>query len=366
MPVFNGQRFLSEAVESILSQDFEDFELLIMDDGSSDESPAIMQKYAARDARVRVVKRAHRGLVATLNEGLDLARGRWLARMDCDDISLPQRLTLQVDFLRAHPNCVFCAGDCDFVDEHGRRMGSWPDFGHSHEEIRATLRFVTAFAHDSVCFNLPLLREYGFRYDPRRLHAEDFDLWNRIAQKHPCCVLKRTVLLCRSHPHRISYRHRRQQLRQVLTVLHNYLRPQDRELPPDFLLRFMDETAGVSRHECRRLQEILINLIKAIDAEPPATRELSRDAFAFLISKMFREFSLTHGFAVTRRVFGPPPVKPLIGQFAPLLYPLSLLSCVLPPPRVYGIAQRVYGIVQRVYGIVRRCAGLIFRLRRGK
>ena len=89
MPVFNGGRFIGEAIESILGQTFTDFELLVINDGSTDDSLAVIGEYAARDRRIRVVSRENRGLVATLNEGLGLARGAYLARMDCDDISLP-------------------------------------------------------------------------------------------------------------------------------------------------------------------------------------------------------------------------------------------------------------------------------------
>jgi len=122
MPVFNGGRFIGEAIESILGQTFTDFELLVINDGSTDDSLAVIGEYAARDRRIRVVSRENRGLVATLNEGLGLARGAYLARMDCDDISLPARLRRQYDFMRAHPPFLLCCRPSFLVHPSGRLL----------------------------------------------------------------------------------------------------------------------------------------------------------------------------------------------------------------------------------------------------
>src|ERR1700726_1508117 len=106
MPVYNAERYVAEAVESILSQTFADFEFIIIDDGSKDRSLAILEEYAARDPRIRLVSRPNTGIVKALNQGLALASGELVARMDADDIAMPERLAKQRDYLADHPECV--------------------------------------------------------------------------------------------------------------------------------------------------------------------------------------------------------------------------------------------------------------------
>lgn len=120
MSVFNKERYLAEAVESILNQTFRDFEFIIIDDGSTDGSLEILQRYAAEDKRIRLVSRENRGLVATSNEGLELARAPLLARLDADDVALPMRLAKQTAFMREHHEVVCLGGAYELIDETGR------------------------------------------------------------------------------------------------------------------------------------------------------------------------------------------------------------------------------------------------------
>src|SRR6266851_2185358 len=103
MSVYNGATHLREAVESIKAQTWEDFEFIVIDDGSTDESGSILAEYLRLDARVKIHTQNNHGLAAALNTGLDLARGKYVARMDADDISVPERLATQVSFMEAHP-----------------------------------------------------------------------------------------------------------------------------------------------------------------------------------------------------------------------------------------------------------------------
>src|SRR5688572_25740567 len=106
MTVYNTERYVREAVESILGQTFRDFEFIIIDDGSTDSAPAILREYADRDPRIRLVSRPNTGIVRAANEGIALARGNYLARMDSDDVALPHRFEKQVRYLNEHPACV--------------------------------------------------------------------------------------------------------------------------------------------------------------------------------------------------------------------------------------------------------------------
>src|SRR4051812_26679567 len=116
MAVYNGEQYLREAVNSILSQTFKDFEFIIIDDGSTDRSPELLASYARADSRVKLISRPNKGLTKSLNEGLHAARGEFVARMDGDDISLPERFERQVSYLREHPEVVLVGSRVEFID----------------------------------------------------------------------------------------------------------------------------------------------------------------------------------------------------------------------------------------------------------
>src|SRR4051812_12524034 len=126
MPVWNGESFLAEAIESILAQTCRDFEFLIIDDGSTDGTPAILREFEARDPRVRVLWQQHEGLVAALNAGLAAARAPLIARMDADDVSTPERFELQLAYLQAHPECVVLGTAMLVTDPDGAPIYTQP------------------------------------------------------------------------------------------------------------------------------------------------------------------------------------------------------------------------------------------------
>jgi len=178
MPVFNGEDFVRGAVESILRQTFRDFRLIIVDDGSTDATPAILRSFT--DSRVRVLRNPRNmGIVAALNRGLTECRGEFIARMDHDDVAMPQRLEKQVAFLRSHPQCA--AVSCWFTSGPGDEPAGttrWPtdDLG-----IRWRMLFHTALAHAAFCVRADAMREAG-AYTEEFPHAEDYDLACRLAR----------------------------------------------------------------------------------------------------------------------------------------------------------------------------------------
>src|SRR5207237_10277673 len=143
LPVWNGEAFLEQAMESILRQTLSSFELIVIDDGSTDRSAAIAEEFASRDPRMRVLRRPHEGLSAALNAGIAAARGEYVARMDADDISAPDRLRKQVAYLDAHPACVAVGAWSDVVDEAGRQIGL-KTFVTTQSESAASLRRVSS------------------------------------------------------------------------------------------------------------------------------------------------------------------------------------------------------------------------------
>jgi glycosyltransferase involved in cell wall biosynthesis len=193
LPVYNAQRYVAEAVESILAQTFVDFELLLIDDGSTDRSLKILETYAAKDKRIRLTSRENRGLTRTLNEMIDQAEGEFVARMDADDIALPNRFARQVEFLQNNPN-VNCVGSAyQFIDEQGRMLltGVEPE---NNEEIQRGLLagFAIRMLHPSIMIRRASLIEIG-GYDETRV-AEDLDLYLRLGEIGELANLKEVLM----------------------------------------------------------------------------------------------------------------------------------------------------------------------------
>ncbi len=126
MPVYNTERYVAEAIESILAQTFGDFEFIIVNDGSTDDSLAILRRYEQQDQRIRLITRPNTGIVGALNDGLALARAELVARMDADDVSLPERLGKQRDFMSSHPGCVAMSTAYTIMDPDGLEMWDVP------------------------------------------------------------------------------------------------------------------------------------------------------------------------------------------------------------------------------------------------
>jgi len=195
MPVYNGEAYVREAIDSILGQTFSDFELLIINDGSSDHSAAIVRSY--QDARIRLIENpTNLGLVPTLNRGLQLARGMFIARMDGDDRSLPQRFARQLAFLRAHPNVGICGA---WMEAIGDRVGYVWRYPTEHEHIRASLLFESVLAHPSVMMRRESLERHGLRYSMTYQHAEDYGLWFESAQRFALANLPEVLVQYRKH-----------------------------------------------------------------------------------------------------------------------------------------------------------------------
>jgi len=180
MAVYNGERFLHEAIESILNQTFTDLELIAVDDGSTDATPRILGEYASADSRVVVHRQANQGLVAALNCGVGLARAPLIARIDADDVALPTRLERQFRFLMEHETVTVVGGAVTFINDSGR---SFADVQSplTDAEIREALPETTPFALSEVMLRSEVFERVG-GYRPIFRYMEDLDLWLRVAE----------------------------------------------------------------------------------------------------------------------------------------------------------------------------------------
>lgn len=217
LPVWNGEAFLKPAIESILGQTLASLELIVIDDGSTDGSAAIAEEFASGDDRVRVLRRPHEGLSAALNAGIAAARGEYVARMDADDVSVPDRLQKQVAYLDAHPACVAAGAWIEVVDEAGRHLGL-KTFVTTHDEISAALlRGISPIAHPTVVARRDALRAAG-GYDGQRYPSEDLDLWFRLGERGELANLGEALLQHRRHRVALGVREREKMKAMALAI----------------------------------------------------------------------------------------------------------------------------------------------------
>jgi GT2 family glycosyltransferase len=205
IPAYNARAYLGDAIESILAQTFPDFELLVIDDGSRDDTRDIAQAWAARDSRIHVVSRGNRGRPATRNEAFDLARGRYLAVLDADDLSAPQRLERQVAFMEAHREVAVCGSLNVHLRDPAdlRRTVLSRSILRKHPAhvrgVRAVQFFDCAVRQSTAMFRMETVRARGYRYDPAYPLAEDFELWSRILRSDAIANLPEVLGYYRRH-----------------------------------------------------------------------------------------------------------------------------------------------------------------------
>lgn len=216
MPTYNTSvSYLREAVDSILAQTFRDFEFLIIDDGSTNESVAYLN--ALIDPRIRVIRnQSNIGITKSLNIGFREARGKYIARMDGDDIAFPERFEKQLAFMESHPDVIVCGAlaDC-FTDEPGadRRVRAQREM-EDMESYRVRMLFANPGPmHPTAFFNRELLRRYNIWYDEELVYAQDYGMWMTVSRYGRICILPEVLLYRRMADGRISKAHREKQIR---------------------------------------------------------------------------------------------------------------------------------------------------------
>ena len=193
MSVYNGEKHLYAAVDSILKQTFKDFEFIIINDGSTDRTREILESY--QDERIVLIHQENKGLTRALNKGLSLAKGEFVARMDADDSCKPERLKKQVAFLRENPEIVLLGSNCFNVDGDGDIIGQI-DLPTDGVQIKWNLLFHNCLRHSTIMFRRKEVNDLG-GYKSTICYAQDYDLWLRIAERYPIACLKDPLIYYR-------------------------------------------------------------------------------------------------------------------------------------------------------------------------
>lgn len=195
MPAYNASQYLKQAIDSILAQTYTNFEFIIINDGSTDSTESIILSY--KDNRIRYFSNpSNLGIVETLNKGIELAKGKYLARMDADDIALPERFVKQFHLMENNPEIAVCGSQAFLINESGIKTEQ-PTFPTAHDEIKPLLLFYNTFIHPTTFFKTEVIKKY--KYHPDYHFAEDYYLLAQIASRYTVANHPEQLLLYRVH-----------------------------------------------------------------------------------------------------------------------------------------------------------------------
>lgn len=288
MPVYNGENYLKEAIESILHQSHEEFELLIINDGSSDSTESIILSFD--DARIRYIKNQDNlGLIETLNLGFTEAKGKYIARMDADDISHPLRLEKQILFLERNSQVGLLGTACSYIGDK-EESAFYPD---NYENIKFACLFYNPFCHPSVMIRKEIIDTHQFRFKKKYIHAEEYKLWTELLSKTKAHNLKDKLLFYRSHQAQVSQIHVGTQLNMNKMIQREYLEEAGFVFEMhewDFIFRIKETACGTL--SSKELMESIRAVEKLIDQNRKLTffdEEIITEKFSLLIKNSILE-----------------------------------------------------------------------------
>jgi len=219
MSVYNGEKYLQESIESILAQTYSDFEFIIIDDCSTDDSVNIIESYD--DKRIRLIRNEHNlRLPASLNKGIKSATGKYIARMDADDISMPDRFDKQVSYMETHSEVVAAGGSFQAIDENGNNL--YIHHSASGEKLAKYCLMPSPMAHPTVMMRRDVIVDNNLFYDEQYSSAQDYDLWQRINKKFKIDNLPDILLKYRIQSNSISVAKRQQQQDNTYKIFSQY------------------------------------------------------------------------------------------------------------------------------------------------
>jgi len=289
---YNGERWLAEAIDSVLNQTFEGFEFIIVDDGSTDNSLKIINNYVVHDSRIIVIAKNNTGLADSLNVGIKKASGKWIARLDADDLCLPMRLELQLATAKANPDVIYIGTGLFLMDEGGNvsKQYSYP---RKHTALLKSLTHIGLFpAHSSAFYRTDIVLEIG-GYRSKIKRSQDWDLWLRLSENGALTSIAEPLIKLRLHPGQVSHEEsgRRQIIDSRCAVTSYWIR---RLGHPDPINTSDDTFAIFHSWMTERLdQEGLFALYKYKLSIKACFSEMTNSPYAFL-TIMYNIFSKPH------------------------------------------------------------------------
>jgi glycosyltransferase involved in cell wall biosynthesis len=214
MPAYNAERYLKEAIESIIKQSFTDFELIVVDDGSTDQTGKILQELAGGDPRIHLfANQKNLGIVRTLNLGLVECKGKYIARMDADDISLPNRLQIQYDYLEAHPEVGALGSALSYIDGQSKELHV-----NRYSDLHKSLLLENPLFHPTVMFRNATIQVNQIHYREKFQWAEDYSFWLEIYQYSTLAALDEILVLYRITPEVSRKKHLKGMIKATISV----------------------------------------------------------------------------------------------------------------------------------------------------
>lgn len=272
MPVFNAEETLDEAIQSICNQSCDNFEFIIVDDGSNDSSRQILKRWAQKDTRITPIYDNHHGIVSALNTGIEQANGTYLARMDADDISLPTRLEKQANYLNDHPDIGLVSCLVKHLGNQKKQEGyaryvDWINGVTSIKDIRRNRFIESPIAHPSVCFRRSLIKKYGGYRDG--IFPEDYELWLRwLDQGMQMFKLPEVLLEWRDQDDRLSRNHSRYSPTAFYKIKAKYLARWLQQENPYHPYIVIWGAGRTSRKRAELLTQYGIHITNYIDVDP--------------------------------------------------------------------------------------------------
>lgn len=265
MSVHNRQAYLAQALDSILCQSFSSFEFIVIDDASTDDTADILADYARRESRIHLLSnQKNMGLAWSLNRGLKQANGRYIARMDADDISLPLRLEKQISFMEEHPRVGVLGTAVEIIDSAGLVIGQ-RIYPPDPIVIRWRLAFENPLSHPTVMIRRSLLQDTPYNSDLNT--AQDYDLWCRLGLRTGFANLPQPLLRFRKHDANLTYKRGAEQRENSLLISQNYIKNFLGALISDEVVNDLWERRPVSSKQALEIIQLMGDLARVILAD---------------------------------------------------------------------------------------------------
>ncbi|WMI69849.1 glycosyltransferase [Mangrovimonas sp. YM274] len=313
MATYNGEKFIAEAIQSILDQTYKNFEFLIVDDGSTDRTQEIIRGF--RDHRIRYIKKeANTGIADSLNKGIAQAQGTYIARMDDDDVSFPHRLERQLEVFANDNQIIFCGTSVE--DINGKTLGT----PSQHEDISLKLVFSNPIFHPTVMIPREILLLE--RYNPNAVPSEDYDLWSRLIFKGKFHQLEEALLYCRIHQTSVTANRRKEQLVRNIPIaqyIHKKLGILTHPEQDDLLRAFTEHDYTINGIELRSL----VSWFEKLKKGNADKRIFDKEKFDSLSQRQLEGFLIS--YFINRKIVE--KIGPFI--FLPIKYKIKILNYYL-------------------------------------